>query len=537
MILNLINIKTLKNISSHPLIKFCVITILYLLLSKHLYAQQSDLVLKAEELVYSNPVEAIKIADHILNISQKPNENATANLLLAKSYMAKGDYDNAIVYAFDEVNQLEEVDVNTRIENNIIKARLLRKLYLDPQSIECLNKARALNSEILLEKDRFEYHIFLEHINMLLDRLKINEAITELKEKEIQFKSFLDNNENEKRTYYLLTTKAYNSLNQYDSAFVYMDKTFELLNTSQNNNLYEKALTYKESGLLYLQNKEFKKSKETLFIALQFAEILDNQFLLEQIHRDLAINYLASNQNNQHNVYYKKFLNLNNSIEEIEQQSVNTYFNIISRQEESQLESYKSKYNQYLFISFAVAIFIIIIGILILIKSENIKKRKREIINYLEVSRNIFTKVKPTQNVQKQVNKRLVIPEETEQNIILKLQRFEKSLKYLSKDMSLALLAGQFETNTKYLSEIINKNYNDNFNTFINKLRVNYIIEKLKNDTNYINYKISFLADESGFSSHSNFTTVFKGIVGMSPATFINLLKIEREEILNNKET
>ncbi|SDH32956.1 Helix-turn-helix domain-containing protein [Winogradskyella thalassocola] len=502
-----------------------------------MYSQQSDLVLKAEELVYSNPVEAIKIADHILNISQEPNESAIANLLLAKSYIANGDYDKAIVYAFDNINQLEEVDVNTRIENNIIKATLLRKLYLDPQSIECLNKARTLNSEILLEKDRFEFHIFLEHINMLLDRLNIDEALTELKENEIHFKNFLNENVNEKRAHYLVTAKAYNSLTQYDSAFVYIDKTFELLNTSQNNNLYEKALVYKESGLLFLQNKEFKKSKETLFIALQFAEILDNPFLLEQIHRGLAINYLASNQNNQHNVYYKKFLNLNNSIEEIEQQSVNTYFNIISSQEESKLESYNSKYNQYLFISFAVAIFIIIVGILILIKSENRKKRKREIINYLEVSRNVFTKVKPIQKVQKQTSKRLVIPEETEQNIIVKLQRFEKSLKYLNKDMSLALLAGQFETNTKYLSEIINKNYNDNFNTFINKLRVNYIIEKLKSDTNYINYKISFLADESGFSSHSNFTTVFKGIVGMSPATFINLLKIEREEIINNKET
>ena len=46
-----------------------------------------------------------------------------------------------------------------------------------------------------------------------------------------------------------------------------------------------------------------------------------------------------------------------------------------------------------------------------------------------------------------------------------------------------------------------------------------------------MNYKISFLAEESGFSSHSSFATVFKAIIGMSPATFINLLKTEREEM------
>ena len=101
--------------------------------------------------------------------------------------------------------------------------------------------------------------------------------------------------------------------------------------------------------------------------------------------------------------------------------------------------------------------------------------------------------------------------------------------------MSLPLLAGQFETNTKYLSEIINNHYNDNFNTFINRLRINYIIEKLKSDPNYINYKISYLAEDCGYSSHSSFATVFKSIVGMSPVTFINLIKEEREEKLQNE--
>ena len=58
------------------------------------------------------------------------------------------------------------------------------------------------------------------------------------------------------------------------------------------------------------------------------------------------------------------------------------------------------------------------------------------------------------------------------------------------KDISLAVLAGQLDSNTKYLSEIINTHYNVNFNTYINKLRINYIIEKLKTDPNFINYKI-----------------------------------------------
>lgn len=82
--------------------------------------------------------------------------------------------------------------------------------------------------------------------------------------------------------------------------------------------------------------------------------------------------------------------------------------------------------------------------------------------------------------------------------------------------MSLAVLAGQLDTNTKYLSEVINKHYNMNFNSYINKLRINFIVAKLKSDPSFINYKISYLAEACGFSSHSSFATVFKSITGIT---------------------
>jgi YesN/AraC family two-component response regulator len=113
-----------------------------------------------------------------------------------------------------------------------------------------------------------------------------------------------------------------------------------------------------------------------------------------------------------------------------------------------------------------------------------------------------------------------------------KLKRFENSKKFLSKDISLAVLAGQFDTNTKYLSEIINSHYQINFNSYINNLRINYIIEKLKTDPNYKNYKISYLAESSGFSSHSSFATVFKSITGISPVKFIDFLMNEKNNSL-----
>ena len=81
------------------------------------------------------------------------------------------------------------------------------------------------------------------------------------------------------------------------------------------------------------------------------------------------------------------------------------------------------------------------------------------------------------------------------------------------------------KTNTKYLSYIINNYRNKDFNSYVNELRINYIIAKMETDSRYLNYKISYLAEECGFATHSQFTTVFRNITGLSPSTFITYLR------------
>jgi YesN/AraC family two-component response regulator len=164
---------------------------------------------------------------------------------------------------------------------------------------------------------------------------------------------------------------------------------------------------------------------------------------------------------------------------------------------------------------------------LLTVRSNQQKSRLAEIIKYLKITkRNFLTQ---TSETHKQDPKKITIPKETEQLLLSKLKKFEKTTKFTNKDISLAVLAGQFDTNTKYLSEVINSNYNINFNTYINRLRINYIVQKLKTEPNYKSYKISYLAENSGFSSHSSFATVFKTITGISPVTFIELLKSENQ--------
>lgn len=113
------------------------------------------------------------------------------------------------------------------------------------------------------------------------------------------------------------------------------------------------------------------------------------------------------------------------------------------------------------------------------------------------------------------------ITESKENEILKALQRFEKEKGYLDPNISLSVLSATLSTNNSYLSEVINKHHGKNFNTYINELRIFYIIDKLNNNSKYRNYKISTLAEESGFISHSAFTIVFKKVTGTSPSFYI----------------
>jgi YesN/AraC family two-component response regulator len=123
------------------------------------------------------------------------------------------------------------------------------------------------------------------------------------------------------------------------------------------------------------------------------------------------------------------------------------------------------------------------------------------------------------------------MPEKTKLKILEGLKQFEEGENYLKNNFSLPSLASKLNTNTKYLSIILNEYYNKDFNNYLNELRINYIIRKLKNNAQYRQYKLSYLAEKSGFSSHSKFSAVFKSITGFPPSDFIKFLESEGETI------
>lgn len=133
----------------------------------------------------------------------------------------------------------------------------------------------------------------------------------------------------------------------------------------------------------------------------------------------------------------------------------------------------------------------------------------------------LYVRNKKTKVLEEDTSKSIVISDKTEEEILEKLKKFENSKLFLDKQMRIASLAKQLDTNTRYLSSIINASKDKSFNAYINSLRIQFIVDKLNTDSEYRRYKISYLANKSGFASQSSFTTAFKEVTGQTPSAYI----------------
>lgn len=485
--------------------------------------EEKLLLVKAKELVYSNPDETIKIANHLLKKSVSAENKAAINVLLSNSYISKGDFNTSLSYIFQASGSSNTLSDSLKIEIAYVKAGLSRRLHLYAQMDGYLSEIQ----DIVAKSETGDYSSFtlarvdVEKVYAAVDRKKGNDGLKFLKAAQNE-SSDISGKFAVGHTVLLADAIVTMCLDKFEASEKSFNDAYSAYKTQKIPNTIFEIRVLNGLAQLYYQKKEYDKAISLLLLALPKAEKLANTGLQESITYQLADNYLSLGNKEAHQKYFDKFIAFNTLAVDSENEAVNSFYNLVSAEQEQQFASQEERLIFFAYIGFAAILAIAISGVVLFRLNKARISRLKEIIGYLEVTDKLL--VKPAEPDKKEFQKKISIPTETEQAILAKLKKFENSTRYTHKDMSLATLAAQLDINTKYLSETINKHYHDNFNTYINRLRINYIIEKLKNDPEYLNYKISYLAEESGFSSHSSFATVFKSITGIAPTVFIELI-------------
>lgn len=359
----------------------------------------------------------------------------------------------------------------------------------------------------------------------------------------------------------------YRKINQLDSASYYNQKAINLYQKI-NDSLSLGYTFYTNGGILY-KKKEYQKSLNSYLKSVPFL-IRDENYKvvirtysivgrlydslnipnksliyhlkadslsiktniyspsLRNSYRYLINNFKKETNLEKHLLYINKLLELNKYYSK-EKEKINKTLtekydipNLLAEKKaiidtlEDQIQ--KSKRNKLIYLSL---IFITTLLILYQLKKKSIyKKRFLDLVNQRESIKYITI-----QNTKNTVTNKHNIPNNIVTSILKELDIFEKEEGFLNSNNSLQALANKVNTNTNYLSKVINHHKNTTFSNYINNLRINYTIERLKTDSLLRKYTIKAIANEVGFKNAESFSKAFYKFTEIKPSYFIKELE------------
>ncbi|MEE3999360.1 helix-turn-helix domain-containing protein [Tenacibaculum sp. FZY0031] len=209
--------------------------------------------------------------------------------------------------------------------------------------------------------------------------------------------------------------------------------------------------------------------------------------------------------------YSKLTLDQYNLAKKTKDETFNLFYNNNFQQAQElnkTIEKREAKKHRNLIVSFTILLLTFFIITFYLIRKE--KEKKKELIL-------IMSKNKPVETEKKEYN----IDEALEAKILDEFTHITKNLDFLKSNFSINYIADKLDTNTTYISFVFNKHHEESFKQYCTRLKINYVVEKLKTDKNFRKYSIQAIAEEIGYTNASAFTRAFKKHIGITPSIFL----------------
>ncbi|SEK69760.1 AraC-type DNA-binding protein [Aquimarina amphilecti] len=373
-----------------------------------------------------------------------------------------------------------------------------------------------------------------------------------------------------------IISEVYLDLEKFDSVIKYADKGIKMSKLLD----YQIAIAdlYIKKGIVFYQSKDFDQALDFLYKAEDILENLKiskrsnqsinvNYFLASYFYEiksyDKAINYLLETINalkdgdlrknrviDAHVLLAKSYKEmgdgdasihwftrhqeLQDQFQKNKDKTVNKLYDQNTQQLGDKIKTLESKqvkeqkYKKYILGSL-VLVFLIMIAVLI----TYFRKQKSNKIVFNELVKKISdleTREKIESSVTKDVTKEVVIDDGKISEVLKGLHKIEQQEYFLSLDCNLRSIAKKVKTNATYLSKIINTYKGKSFNDYINDLRIDYALKRLKNDKKFRSFSISSIASEIGYKSDNSFTKHFKAKTGLNPSYYIkNIDKLPYE--------
>ena len=316
------------------------------------------------------------------------------------------------------------------------------------------------------------------------------------------------------------------SLNSYLKSvpFLIRDENYKVITSTYSKigglyhtiNIPNKSLVYHlKSDSLSSKKKIFLSTSRNSFIYLikHYKEEKNIEKQLIYINKLLNLNKYLSKENEQINKTFTEEYDIPNLLAEKK--------NII---DELKNRVQKSKRNKLIYIAL---LFITSLVIIYQYRKRNIYKKR--FLTLVNKKNSINEKSLIVHNKKSIITNKYSIPNNIVLSILKGLEDFEKEEAFLQSDNSLQNLASKLNTNTNYLSKVINQHKSTTFSNYINNLRIDYTVEKLKTDSLLRKYTIKAIASEVGFKNAESFSKAFYKFTEIKPSYFIK--ELEKNDI------
>jgi len=123
--------------------------------------------------------------------------------------------------------------------------------------------------------------------------------------------------------------------------------------------------------------------------------------------------------------------------------------------------------------------------------------------------------------------KQLVLPKEKTLELKELFEKYAAKEFYLNSAVDRKEVAGYLNVQPHILSAFISQAYGANFNDVINRYRITYIEEGLKNEK-WNDLTLEAIAEKAGFNNRVTFLTAFKKFTGTTPTQYIKNIQLQK---------
>ncbi|MBQ4819337.1 AraC family transcriptional regulator [Aquimarina sp. MMG016] len=322
------------------------------------------------------------------------------------------------------------------------------------------------------------------------------------------------NSEHYEINFHMTSGEAYTAKGMYTDALEHLYKAKNKIRSSSTT--FNPALhtTNFHLATVFFKKEEYIKTLDYLSESFEIIDSPKKEIQVEKINEMYDLAYRAAEKLGDKEKQIEYSLAYRRIIDSLHLDDIRTKDKLYDQDIEELEEKNQNLSNQNVTYIIISLIAIVIIVVLLIYNFRKQQKNKR-----------LFEELQKKQQYKDSddvpTSKKDFVTDKKAEVLFKKLNELEVTDFFLKEDCNLYNTAKLINTNTTYLSKIINEYQQKSFNDFINELRIQYCLKKLKTDKKFRSYTIKAIAGELGYKSVNTFASAFKKQTGLTHSFYL----------------